>query len=241
MEFILFLIGFAASFLGTLGGGGGMINMPAMMLAGIPIHTIIAVNKFSNTISSFSSFFILLKDRKVEFREAAALLPVAFAGGITGAGLAAMIPPEYLEKMALVFLTFACALLFWKQPKHLENKQKLSPALYPALYGTGIYDGIFGPGQAVMLMQIYLSRSFPYMKAIALTRFQTFASCLGAAILYGLGGLIDWSIAVYLAAGSLSGAQLAVRTANKLSKKQGIWIVRISALCLLCYLYVNAL
>ena len=58
MEYgILFLTGIFATTVGTLAGSGGFINFPIMILLGIPVHSAIAANKVSNTISSFSSFF----------------------------------------------------------------------------------------------------------------------------------------------------------------------------------------
>jgi uncharacterized membrane protein YfcA len=41
MEWPIFFIGIAATFIGTLAGSGGMINMPLMLLYGLPVHTII--------------------------------------------------------------------------------------------------------------------------------------------------------------------------------------------------------
>ena len=40
---------FCASFMDAIGGGGGLISLPAYLLAGVPIHQTIATNKLSST------------------------------------------------------------------------------------------------------------------------------------------------------------------------------------------------
>lgn len=55
---LIFLTGVLATTIGTLAGGGGFISFPMLLLLGTPIHSAIAANKVSNTISSFSTFFL---------------------------------------------------------------------------------------------------------------------------------------------------------------------------------------
>ncbi|MBM7694604.1 putative membrane protein YfcA [Peribacillus deserti] len=62
---LIILIGFCTTFVGTLTGGGGLIGMPSLLLIGLPIHSVIATAKFSNVFSSFSSFYVLLKQREL--------------------------------------------------------------------------------------------------------------------------------------------------------------------------------
>ena len=38
---------FLAGFVDAIGGGGGLISLPAYLFAGIPVHTAIGTNKFS--------------------------------------------------------------------------------------------------------------------------------------------------------------------------------------------------
>ena len=40
---------FLAGFVDAIGGGGGLISLPAYLLAGVPIHQTIATNKLSST------------------------------------------------------------------------------------------------------------------------------------------------------------------------------------------------
>ncbi|MET1177846.1 TSUP family transporter [Peribacillus simplex] len=60
---LLLVISSAASFVGTLAGGGGLIGMTSLLLIGLPIHQVIGSVKFPNMFSSFSSFYTLFKKK----------------------------------------------------------------------------------------------------------------------------------------------------------------------------------
>ncbi|MGR3763677.1 sulfite exporter TauE/SafE family protein [Rossellomorea sp. NS-SX7] len=219
MEVLLFITGMIVAFVGTLAGSGGLIGMPVMLLLGIPVHTSIAAAKFSNIISSSSSFIYLLKDRKVTFKECLPIVPIALTGGILGAFLADKISPAVLEWLAFFFLILALLLSLIKgiQPERTNGDYKL-PAGKLALIST--YDGLFGPGQATLLMYTHLMHGLSYLKTVALTRFQTFVSCLAAFSVYLSNGHVDWMTAIPFALGALIGAQVSVRIAAKVSIKQ---------------------
>lgn len=108
MEYImLYFIGFAATTLGTLAGGGGLISLPAMLLMGLPVHSAIGANKVANTVSSFSSFFVIYKNKEVTVKEALTVVPLSLTGGITGGVIASYLKEEWMIVIAIVLLTFA--------------------------------------------------------------------------------------------------------------------------------------
>ncbi|MCA1059355.1 sulfite exporter TauE/SafE family protein [Rossellomorea aquimaris] len=216
MEVILFFTGLAVALVGTLAGSGGLIGMPIMLLIGLPIHTAIATAKFSNITSSLSSFVYLVKDKKVTWKECIPILPIALAGGLSGAFLSDKIPPFVLEWMAFFFLIIALCLSLLKGFQLKETKRK-DFRIFGFLYFISTYDGLFGPGQATMLMYTHLFHGQSYLKSVALTRFQTFFSCLGAFIVYFHNGHVEWGVALPFALGALIGAQFAVRLATRLS------------------------
>ncbi|KZZ85277.1 sulfite exporter TauE/SafE family protein [Bacillus sp. SJS] len=227
MEWPLLFIGAITSFLGTLAGGGGLIGMPAMILYGLPIHQIIAATKFSNTISSFSSFFFFLKSDEIKMKEVIKIIPFALAGGITGALLAGAIPEKFMNGIALILLAFALLLSLIKNPqKNSHQSSKLPAKSFPMIFGIGAYDGLFGPGQATLSMYMYFQIGLSYLQSIAYTRFQTFISCIGAFTMYLSAGLVSFKVAIPLAIGSLIGAQLSVRTAKHISFASAKWIIR---------------
>ena len=45
---------FLAGFVDAVAGGGGLISLPAYIIAGIPVHNSIATNKLSSCMGTFS-------------------------------------------------------------------------------------------------------------------------------------------------------------------------------------------
>ncbi|WP_157842731.1 MULTISPECIES: sulfite exporter TauE/SafE family protein [Bacillus] len=237
MEQYLFitLIGFVATFIGTLGGGGGLISLPAMLFLGVPIHSAIAANKFSNTFSSFSSFFALWRKKEVNAKLAFSLLPFTMAGGVIGAIGASILEEHTLLYIALFLLIFSIFLNNAKDMfRFISRKQK--KLFSPTYFMIGAYDGFFGPGQAIMLMHSFLSSGYSYVTSIGLSRLQTFASCIMSFLVYFSFGYFDWRVGGALAIGSFIGALTAVLVAPKLSNLPWKHILTFCSICIVVYL-----
>lgn len=235
--FLLLIIGFAASFIGTLAGSGGLIGMPSLLLIGIPIHQVIGSVKFSNMLSSFSSFYFLFRKKQLKLIEALKLVPFAILGGFCGGLLANSFTEKTMNVMAIFLLTVAMILNFLKKPRpNNEDEWKLPKKVYPSLFGISVYDGMFGPGQATMLMYTFLRNGATYLQSLAFTRFQTFVSCAAAFVTYLIAGNITWRVAIYYTIGSLIGSQLALRVAEKISTRQLKFILHSVTIALLIQL-----
>lgn len=216
--YLLILIGFIATFFGTLGGGGGLISLPAMLVLGVPIHAAIAANKFSNTFSSTGSFYTIWKRKEVDLKLGIKIVPFTLLGGLSGALLASYLTEGILLKIALVLLIFATILNIVKsrRPK-VASEQPVPNLFFPTYIFIGAFDGLFGPGQATLLMHSFLNAGYSFITSIGLARLQTLSSCFISFLVYFSMGLFDWRVGVLLGIGSFIGAQTAVRLAPKLS------------------------
>ncbi|WP_409253533.1 sulfite exporter TauE/SafE family protein [Bacillus sp. SCS-153A] len=164
MFIILLATGFFTSLIGTVAGSGGLIGMPVMLLAGLPVHSAIAVAKFSNTLSSFSSFSYLLKKKEIKWREALSILPFAFGGGLAGGITAGLLRERVMEFIAVFLLTSAFFISFVRKPSEsADNPSTGLRGIGPSLTAIGFYDGMFGPGQATMLMHTFLYKALFYL------------------------------------------------------------------------------
>ncbi|MEH7345763.1 sulfite exporter TauE/SafE family protein [Bacillus sp. JJ1532] len=241
MEYvILFFIGICATTLGTLAGGGGLINLPAMLIMGIPVHSAIAANKVSNTVSSFSSFFYLLKKKEISLKECYWIIPVSISGGITGGSIASWISGKNMYIVAIVLLLFALIVSFIGKGNFTGEKPlKFNKISAPGLYSIGIYDGLFGPGQGTMMLYLFGYLNIAYIRAVGLVRLATFSSCFGAAITYIATGKVIWPVTLALLLGSLSGAQIGVRIAEKLKPQYVKPILRIVTAALIVQIFVE--
>ena len=241
MEYVLlYFIGFAATTLGTLAGGGGLISLPAMLLLGLPVHSAIGANKVSNTVSSFSSFLMIYKNKEVTAKEALTVVPLSLAGGITGGVIASFLEEEWMIIIAIVLLSFAFITSFLGKT-NFDGKEtfRITKKSATSLYGIGIYDGVFGPGTGTLALYLYARLKVSYLRAVGLSRIMVFSSCFGASISYISTGKIIWPLTIALMLGSISGAQLGVRLARKLKKEYVGPILRIVTVLLIVQIVVK--
>jgi len=241
MEYVLlYFIGFAATTLGTLAGGGGLISLPAMLLMGMPVHSAIGANKVSNTVSSFSSFLVIYKNKEVTVKEALTVVPISLAGGVTGGVIASFLKEEWMIVIAIILLTFAFISSFLGKADFDGNESfRATKKSATSLYGIGIYDGVFGPGSGTLALYLYARLKVSYMRAVGLSRIMAFSSCFGASISYISTGKIIWPLTIALMLGSISGAQLGVRLARKLKTEHVKPLLRIVTLLLIIQIGVK--
>lgn len=239
---LLFFIALVAMMLGTLAGGGGLITMPAMLLMGIPIHSVIGANKISTTVSSFTTFLTVLLKKQITLRESWWILPVSLTAGTLGGVIATNIPEATLYKLAIILLIGAFFTSFLSKAD-FEGKAILQPSKtgVAGLLGIGLYDGLFGPGQGTLLLFLFNQLRISYMRAIGFVRLATFSSGFGAAISYIYMGTIIWPIAFVLVLGSLAGAQVGVHIAQKLNPKYVRILLRVVIIGLIAQLTLNAI
>lgn len=241
MEYVLlYFVGAAAMTLGTLAGGGGLITMPAMLLMGLPIHSIIGAGKISVTVSSFTSFLTVLLKREISMRECYWIIPVALIGGVTGGMIATRLAEGTLYTIAVLLLIFAFVTSFISKADFSGNENlKPSKKALGGLLGIGVYDGMFGPGQGTLLLYLFSHLRVTYIRAIGFVRLANVSSGFGAAISYIAMGKIIWPIVFALMAGSLTGAQIGIRLAQKLNPNYVRYLLRIVTLALLVQLLIN--
>ncbi|MEY8731662.1 sulfite exporter TauE/SafE family protein [Peribacillus frigoritolerans] len=220
--------------------GAAVTGMPPLLLIGPPIHQINGSVKFSNMISSFSSFYILFKKKQLKLKDALQLIPFALFGGLYGGLLANSFSEKAMNLLAICLLTVALIMNLIKKPLPSdESDWHLPKKVYPFLFGISVYDGMFGPGQATMLMYTFLGNGATYLQSLAFTRFQTFISCTAAFIPYFMAGNIARGIAIYYTIGSLIGSQLALRVAQRISTGQLKFILHSVTIALLIQLVIR--
>ena len=241
MDYILlYFIGLVAMTIGTLAGGGGLITVPAMLLMGIPIHSVIGASKVSTTVSSFSTFLTVLLKKQITLKESFWIIPVSLTGGFTGGFIATRLTENTMYNVAVVLLIFAFLTSFFSNADFMgEEDLRPTKVGVPGLFGIGIYDGMFGPGQGTLLLYLFGHLRIAYIRSIGFVRLATFSSGFGAVISYIAMGKIIWPIALVLMAGSLSGAQIGVRLAEKLNPRYVKTLLRVVTIALIIQLIVN--
>ena len=184
ISIITFLIVCPLTFLGgfvdAVAGGGGLISLPAYMIAGLPVHNAIATNKLSSGMGTTIATYRLARLGHIPWRKAALCILMAIIGSSTGAKLALMVDAELFKRIMLVIIPLTAIYVMrnknMDEPKEpLGDRQTVLRASLVALL-IGVYDGFYGPGTGTFLIlllsafaHISLKESNGIAKSINLT------------------------------------------------------------------------
>ena len=157
---------FLGGFVDAVAGGGGLISLPAYMIAGVPVHNAIATNKLSSGMGTTVSTYRLAKLGYIPWRKAALCILMAVIGSSTGAKLALMVDAELFKRLMLVIIPLTAIYVMrnkqMDEPKEpLGSTQTLVRSALAALL-IGVYDGFYGPGTGTFL--ILLLTAFAHFK-----------------------------------------------------------------------------
>ena len=213
---VLALVGFASGFVDAIAGGGGLLTLPALALAGLDPVAAVATNKLAGTFGTASATLSFARAGKIRPNMAPAAL-AACVGAILGALMLPFAPRAFLAR-ALPFVLIGVALYFAFAPNlgEAERRQRLSPALYASTLAPaiGFYDGVFGPGAGSFYMIALVALvGFPIIPAMAGARSSNFGSNFGALVVYALSGHIVVAAGLAMGAGAFLGARLGAATA----------------------------
>jgi len=220
---LLALAAFVAGFIDAIAGGGGLIVIPALLLAGLSPLQALATNKLQGLFGSGSATYAFASRGLIDFRHHLPAAVCSLAGSIGGALLAHAIPGDWL-KIALPFMLVAIALYFAVKPNlsDLDHAARIPPlmfALLPAL-GVGFYDGIFGPGAGSFFMLAYVTLAgFGVLRATAHTKLLNFASNFGAFCVFALSGAVLWKLGIVMGVAQFLGARLGAMLAMRIGAR----------------------
>jgi len=217
---LLVVAGFAAGWVDAVVGGGGLIQLPAMMLVpGIAPLQALATNKIASIMGTSVAAATYVRRLKPDPRTAVPLAVSAFAGAIVGAVIATYIPDEAFTPIILVVLIAVGAFTILKPQMGLHAKQRWHGAKHvigAAVIGlgVGVYDGALGPGTGSFFVILLVSvLGYAFMPASALGKIANFCTNLGALIFFIPTGHVIWHIGLMVGAANLVGGYIGARTA----------------------------
>lgn len=227
---ILFLClgGFLAAFVDSIAGGGGLISMPVLLMAGLPAHLALGTNKFAGAFGCFSSAYKYSKSGKTNIELLKKLIPFTILGCLLGVKCVLSISENILN--ILVFLMILIVALYTYLKKDLgkedkfENlsKENIKKGIIMA-FALGFYDGFFGPGTGTFLTFAFIKiYGFDFLHASSNTKILNFISNFTALILFMFSGQILYKVAIFYAIsmvlGGYIGAKVAINKGSQLIK-----------------------
>ncbi|MEM9715135.1 MAG: TSUP family transporter [Pseudomonadota bacterium] len=150
---VLFGVAIFAGAIDAIAGGGGLLVLPSLLLAGVPPLTALGTNKFQGLFGTGSASFAFWQAGHLDLRKWGGVALTCGLASVVGAYVAAGLPTEILNAIVPILL-LCLAAYFMLQPDFSEARTPLVP-LSLISFGfaplVGFYDGIFGPGCGIIL------------------------------------------------------------------------------------------
>lgn len=219
---------FLAGFVDAIAGGGGLISLPAYLLAGVPMHQAIATNKLSSATGTTISTIRYCRNTKVDWSIAGPAIVLSLIGSSIGAKLTMMMPESVLKIVLLVVLPVTAVFVFRKnalvekQSGSVSHRRMLLITWIAAL-AIGCYDGFYGPGTGTFLILVMVGLAkMDMMQAAANTKLINLASNISALVAFLIGGKVVLTLglaaSVFSIAGHYTGSSMVMKNGTKIVK-----------------------
>ncbi|MBC7945518.1 MAG: TSUP family transporter [Burkholderiales bacterium] len=221
---LLFLCGFAflAGFIDAIVGGGGLIQIPALLvfLPDAAVASVLGTNKLASIAGTAAAIPQYAKRVEMEWRALLPAVVVAFAFSFLGARSVSLIDGAIVRPLILALLIAVAVYTFIRKdfgslhaPRLSPTKQRWCGAAIGA--ALGFYDGFFGPGTGSFLIVAFVGVfGFDFLTAAASSKVVNTATNLSALLYFASTNHILYRVALPMAAcnvlGSIVGARLAI-------------------------------
>ncbi|MDO4632385.1 MAG: TSUP family transporter [Eubacteriales bacterium] len=244
-SFITFLIVcpavFLASFIDAIAGGGGLISLPAYLVAGLPIHSAIATNKLSSTTGTAFSTARLVKHKYADMKVALPSVLAALVGSVFGANLALHTSERILQIVLVILLPVVAFYVLTRknlEPEHpfsLKTSTQYTIIVISSLI-IGIYDGFYGPGTGTFLLLAFTGLAKMDLRtASGNMKIVNLSSNVAALVTFIFAGKIIWTVGLAASAFSIAGHYLGAGFVMK----DGTKIVRPITVVVLALLFIK--
>lgn len=240
-QFVLLMgAAFFAGLIDAMGGGGGLIQVPALfstMPNTVPA-TLLGTNKLAGIWGTGTAAWNFHRRIKLEGNTAWPATGAAFVFSFLGAYSVTWLPGEVIRKL-LPFVLISLLLYTWRSsqlglahaPVHQGSTERWLAVVVGA--AIGFYDGFFGPGTGSFLIFLFVRFfGFDFLRASAVAKIVNVACNLAALVWFGYSGHVLWQLGFAMAfcnvSGSLIGSRLALRHGSKLVRQ--VFLIVVGAL-----------
>lgn len=227
---------FLAGFVDSIAGGGGLIALPATMIAGLPVHYAIGTNKFSSILGCSVATYKYHRQGFIPWKQAVWAIVATVIGSVIGANIALMISDHFFKIIMLVVLPLTALYLFrgraFKEDDIEIDHAKQSVIIVIVSFVIGIYNSFYGPGSGSFL--ILALTGLAHMKltsANGITKAINISTDITSVIIFLINGkvmiMLGIVAGIFCMAGSYIGSSLFTKGTSKIVKPIMIAVISV--------------
>ena len=247
---LIFLISFFSNVFSAISGGGaGLIQLPALLLFGIPYHQALALHKFATVALGIGGSLRNFRSLKSDLLIILLLLIIGIPGVLVGSTLVMIISNEYLY-LVIGLLSIFLGFYSYTKPnlglttikKNIDYFTWVKFIFF--IFLVGIMNGSISSGTGLLVTILLIKTfGFDFLKAISITFFCVgiFWNASGAIALSQI-GTFSLNLLIVLLLGSflggLLGAHLSNLKGNKVIKRFFTFLCFLVGVSL-CFKFIN--
>ncbi len=217
---LVVIAGLAAGWVDAVVGGGGLLQLPALLLVpGITPVQALATNKMGSIFGTTTSAVTYYRRAHPDLRTAIPMALIALGGSFGGAVLAASLPSSVFKPVIVVALIAVAVFTALKptvgtltQLKHTGRRHYGTAGAIGAV--IGFYDGLIGPGTgSFLIIAMVTLLGYNFLGASAKAKIVNMATNFGALMFFLPHGSILWGLGLLLGVANMVGGYLGSRMA----------------------------
>ena len=209
-----------AGFVDAIAGGGGLISLPAYLIAGLPTQAALATNKMSACMGATIAAGKYAKSGFIPWKTAIPCVLFAMLGSNLGARIVLLIDDYYFKRLMLVILPLTALYIY--RSKVMAQERPALPFWQTAIIGSavsfaiGVYDGFYGPGTGVFLILLLTSLAHYGLKeANGLCKAINWTTNVSSLAVFLMNGRVLLPLGLTAGLFSIAGSYLGARTFEK--------------------------
>ncbi len=224
---LLCLIAFAAGFVDSIVGGGGLIQTPLTLalLPQFPVATVMGSLKVPAFCGTAMASYQYVKKVKLDYSLLLIFAFVASVSAFIGSQVLTIVNNDFMKPILLVILILLAIYTIFKKDfgqakeKYVaRNKMMLLGILICVI--VGFYDGFIGPATGTFFILGFVSvLGMDFLKANTHAKLVNLATNFGSFCLFLIKGKIVWAIALPMAVCNASGGYLGASLPSKKETK----------------------
>lgn len=247
---VLCLAAAAAGWVDAVVGGGGLLQLPALMVAlpHVPVPHAIGTNKAVAICGTAAAAVTYTRRAPVNRRTALRIGLAALGGSFAGAFFASGISSAVLRPLIMAILVAVLVFVLLRPAfgtdalptaeKQVSRRRALAAILVAGL-GIGFYDGLMGPGTGTFLvLALAAILHMDLVTASGTSKIVNVCTNVGALVTFSFQHAVIWQIAAPMALFNLTGGALGARMALKRGSgfvRAVLVVVVLSLVCKLGY------
>lgn len=235
---------FLAGLVDAIGGGGGLISLPAYLLAGVPVHNAIATNKLSSTCGTTVTTVRFIRQKLVNWKIGIPTILFAILGSSLGANLSMRMDEKIMQNILFVVLPVVAFLVM--NPRIFRDRdetalvfsKRLWISVILSAFLVGIYDGLYGPGTGTFLIIAFtIFAKLDMRSANAQAKIINLTTNITSLTIFLINGQTIFLLGIAAAACNMAGNYVG----SSLALKQGSKITRPIIVLVLVLLFLKVL